>query len=701
VGGTVLGTVARGALERQIRLRLDGEAANIHRLVDKDLELLGRRVEDFASDGHIRLELERLQAPGGGAAEAARGRPAEELVWHLRTNKLPLVAEFADAYVLDRSGKVVARAWSRTASPAAGFNRAGFWYGPLTAPTPALPHPTFVLSTPVRSLDGTRRLGYLQIVVRADLLAGRMRRILTRESLRGMRVGLSSPDGYRLPLFPGDASGVVPDRLEFSSANPRTGWNVDLSIDRRLATLPVSVLVSTFVAINIALVVLALLLFLPSRFFLLEPLAALERAARRITEGDFSARAGYRSGDEVGHLAEAFDLMAAATEERTRKLAQAAEDLRHREAEIRFERDRLDTVIQSMEDGLFILDRNGGVSLANTSARGVLDALGTGLHDAEPEQCAGRRGVLPRSCLACLGDYRHLAKPCTVAVGARTYEIRTTPLPGLDGREAARIVVSRDVTERRRQAAQQAHQERISVLGEIAAVMAHELNNPLSAISMFNQMMLDKLDPSSPLYSHAEVIHRNMLGCKRIIRSMLDMAATSSAGREDFDVRDLVDEVADLLRPVAIQSGTALRIDSKAEDGSIHANELQLRQALINLVMNAIQSTGKRQDGQVAVGSENRGGDIVLRVRDNGPGIPDELRERVFEPFFTTKPPGEGTGLGLPTTRRIIETHGGRLILGRGPDGGAVFEVIIPRRIPLREDRETEMSGAVTLEETF
>jgi signal transduction histidine kinase len=363
------------------------------------------------------------------------------------------------------------------------------------------------------------------------------------------------------------------------------------------------------------------------------------------------------------------------------------------------ERDRLDTVIQSMTDGLFILGRNGEVTLANTTARDVLEILGTGLHDADPEQCAGRRGVLPRSCLACLGDYGHAARPCAVAIGARTYEIRTTPMRGPDGRETARIVVSRDVTERWRQAAQQAHQERISVLGEIAAVMAHELNNPLTAISMFNQMMLDKLDPSSTLYAHAEVIRRNMLGCKRIIRSMLDMAATSTVDREDFDVRDLVDEVAELLRPVAGQSGTVLQVDSEAADGSVHANELQLRQALVNLVLNAVQSCAKVAGGEVAVGTEGRDREVVLRVRDNGPGIPDELRERIFEPFFTTRPPGEGTGLGLPTTRRIVEIHGGRLTLARGADGGAVFEITIPRRIAVTEDRETKkMSDAVMAE---
>lgn len=234
--------------------------------------------------------------------------------------------------------------------------------------------------------------------------------------------------------------------------------------------------------------------------------------------------------------------------------------------------------------------------------------------------------------------------------------------------------------ERLPQADQQAHQERLSVLGEITAVAAHDINNLLSSISMFSQMLLDGLDASSPLHPHARVVHRNTVSCARTVRSLLDMAATSPPVPEDFDVHDLVDEVVELLRPVARQRGTVLQVDAEATDSVLCANELQLRQALVNLVMNAIQAAAKTKRGTVTVGTSNRAGELVLRVGDNGPGIPGELRERVFEPFFTTKPRGEGTGLGLPTTKRIIEAHGGRLILRNGRGGGTVFEMVFPPR---------------------
>ena len=689
LGGYVVTTTARDALERQIRLRLDDQAANTQLAIDRSLELLGRRVEDFASDGHIRLELQRAQDAPTVEREAAR----RELIRHLRTNKLPLVPEFVDARVLGREGEEVVRAYARAAAPPEGFSRDGLWFGPLVPPDGDCPFPSFVLSTPLTAIDGTRLLGFLQILVRADLWANRLRKSLARSPLEEIRLGLSGRDGYRLPLIPSDPGGgpgSMPDianpgaALAFSSTNARTGWAVDLSVDSSALSLPIRTLVSTFIYVGITLVVLAALLLLPSRQFLLKPLAELESAARRITDGDFSARVGYRSNDEVGHLSQAFDVMAGAIQERTHRLARAAQDLEYREAEIRFERDRLNTVIHSMEDGLFILDNRSRVTLANAAAREVLAELGRRHGSVAPGEC--RRGERSEgSCLDCLAQFARPAKGCVVTIGTNVYDIQATPLSDPQGVEIGRILVSRNVTERLRQAEQQSHQERMSVLGEVAAVMAHEMNNPLAAISMFSQMLIDGLEASSPLRTHAEVVHRNTLSCKRTIRSLLDMATTSSLEKADFDPRDLVEDVVELLRPIAERGGTMLLVEGAGAVGSANGDELQLRQALVNLVMNAIQALSEIEDGIVTIEIADRADGVLLRVRDNGPGIPEKLRDHVFEPFFTTKPAGEGTGLGLPTSRRIASAQGGRLTLGSA-EKGTMFELLIPQALGMTKE---------------
>ena len=174
----------------------------------------------------------------------------------------------------------------------------------------------------------------------------------------------------------------------------------------------------------------------------------------------------------------------------------------------------------------------------------------------------GRR----KNCFECIANFRNDVQGCTVTVGSRVYEINGAVLSGPREAAAGKVFVSRDVTVRVRESEQQAHQERLSVLGEIAAVMAHELNNPLAAISMFSQMMLKGLDTGSGARSHAEVIYRNTESCKATIRALLDMATTSTSEFDEFDVDQLVADVTQLLEPVAHRAGVKVAIGAQASN---------------------------------------------------------------------------------------------------------------------------------------
>jgi len=279
-----------------------------------------------------------------------------------------------------------------------------------------------------------------------------------------------------------------------------------------------------------------------------------------------------------------------------------------------------------------------------------------------------------------VANFDNDAHGCVVTIDGKIYEINGTALSGPREAIVGKVFVSRDVTERVRRSDQQAHQERLAVLGEIAAVMAHELNNPLAAISMFSQMLLKGLDTGSGVHSHAEVIHRNTESCKATIRALLEMATTTTSEFDEFDIHSVVADVIQLLEPVAQRSGVTVRFGSRAAHGDAFGDELQLRQVLVNLVMNAIQALSDEHHGKVDIETKDRGDEIAVTVRDNGPGIPTEIRQQIFESFFTTKSPREGTGLGLSTSRRIAETLGGRLTLKRGQPGWTEFEVVVPRK---------------------
>ena len=515
VGGFVVTSTAQGALRKEIQSRLDERAAAARLLVRHHLDLVGRRAEDFASDGFIRTSLEALVSGDAGARKPLRD--------HLVANKLPLVEAFVDAAVLGPDGTPLLQVHGGATGAAA----AGTSYTPLLPAGGPRDYPSFAVSTPLKNLAGDRRIGTLVLQVQADLWVRRM----TERAKAGTAVLLRS-GGAELDL----AGAAFPaDSISYTSTIPESGWTMVVAADRAAITGQTKKLRDRFVSIaGVLLVVTAFVLFFPMRF-LLRPLGRIREAARRIAAGDFSVRVGYNSKDEIGDLSRAFDIMAQAVEERTR-------ELQGREAAIRLERDRLDVVIRSMRDSLFSIGEDGEVTFANEAARPLVAALkrSGGL---TADRCLHSEGA---DCMRCLRGAVLPRGACTLEVEDRVYEVHVSPLPGGGGR----LCVGRDVTERVAQAKVQAHQERMNVLGNISAVMAHELNNPLAAIAMFSQMLETQLDPGTPSHEAAEVITRNAETCKRTIRGLLDTAVHAPPERVEFDLDELVDDIRRFLRPI-------------------------------------------------------------------------------------------------------------------------------------------------------
>ena len=134
------------------------------------------------------------------------------------------------------------------------------------------------------------------------------------------------------------------------------------------------------------------------------------------------------------------------------------------------------------------------------------------------------------------------------------------------------------------------------------------------------------------------------------------------------------------LRLAAFDRNNAVVVEPRLADGlpPIRGSANRLVQVLLNLLLNANQALAGRPDARVVVESARDGRSVVVQVRDNGPGIPEEQRHRVFDPFFTTRAPGEGTGLGLSIAFDIVREHGGELELGAAPEGGACFTIRLP-----------------------
>ena len=696
VGGSLAANSASSALEEEILLRLRYQCRAWADALDGDLRLLTRRCEDFASDGYIR-ESAAAVAAGGDGAERVR----TELRRHLARNKLPLVADFSELAVLDEEGAVLTTAMG--AAPFAEAVAAGArsaesapWHSGFLGRDEEDGAPLQAIAVPLRALDGTRRIGSLVAWVRTDrwigsalrtVEQGEPRREETLDLVLADTVG-SEVEVPRLRLGrevvvpaqgvtlrksgaarhddPVSARGSISVHLPLAA----NGWTVRARLNAPGALAPVAGLQARFLLVGIALAAgIGMLLFFPMRF-LARPLVRLREAAQRLQAGDLAVRVESDTGDEIGDLARGFNHMAEAVETRTKRLEDAAR-------EVASERDRLDAVIANLRDGLVVLGGDGRAVLSNAAAKPLLDLVTA----KDPRilahyQCDDAAGA--SACARCLLDPVRPPRSCVVDVAGRVLEIHATPLPpGRDGRRG-RVLLARDITDRVAQDERQIHQERLSVLGEVAAVMAHEINNPLAAIRMFAQMTDQGLPPNSPYHEHLGVIRRNTENCERAIRELLDYATGASPEVGEVDLHATVQDAARFVRPVAERAGVRVALELGSADPALSGDEIQLRQVFVNLLMNAIQAIGRR-GGAVAMSTRDDGAHVVVDVTDDGPGVPGEITGRLFEPFFTTKRRGAGTGLGLPTARRIAELHGGGLELTESRPGRTVFRVRLRR----------------------
>jgi PAS domain S-box-containing protein len=231
-----------------------------------------------------------------------------------------------------------------------------------------------------------------------------------------------------------------------------------------------------------------------------------------------------------------------------------------------------------------------------------------------------------------------------------------------------------------RQAESLMQSEKLAVMGQLLAGVAHELNNPLSVVLGQAALLRNQLR-GGPLDERAGKIVNAADRCARIVRNFLALARQRPAQRERADINAIVREAVELLAyPLRVDS-IEVALDLAEEIAPLWADANQLHQVVVNLLTNAHQALRQQPPPRritITTRGDAQGGVGTLTVADNGPGIPPEIRTRIFEPFFTTKAVGQGTGLGLSLCQGIIEAHGGVLRLDDAPAGGAVFRIELP-----------------------
>jgi two-component system sensor kinase FixL len=223
---------------------------------------------------------------------------------------------------------------------------------------------------------------------------------------------------------------------------------------------------------------------------------------------------------------------------------------------------------------------------------------------------------------------------------------------------------------------------RLNSMGQMAATLAHELNQPLTAATVYLHAGQSDLAQSGPLGDSAgrslELAKAQLLRAGHIIRRMRDLISSGSRTFAEESVASMIDDLAPVFSLISRDTDVPIRIDIHDADDDVVADRIQIQQAVTNLVRNGVDAVSEQRNGIISLVGRSLGAEgYEIIVEDNGPGIAEIDMDRIFQPLTTSK--AGGMGLGLSVTRSIVESHGSQLVVGRSPLGGAAFSFRLPR----------------------
>ncbi len=344
---------------------------------------------------------------------------------------------------------------------------------------------------------------------------------------------------------------------------------------------------------------------------------------------------------------------------------------------IRRGNDDWESVFEALSVGLALVDRTGCIhranrALAEMARRPVPALVGEELTEVLPQPAGLLRKVLDA---ALAGDQ---SKPLLAHGDAEKRVYRLSAAAATKGLGA--VVLVEDVTEQDALQTELIQSEKLAAVGQLVSGVAHELNNPLTSIAGLAELLLEQPDTPARARMHLEVVQEQAERAGRIVQNLLTFARKGPPQRRPINLNSIARRTMQLMAREFETNGVELTPRLTQEIPDVLADEHQPLQVAANLLTNALQAmreVPRDELRRVVVETAHTEQEVRLSVRDTGPGLPDEVGDRIFTPFFTTKEPGHGTGLGLSISYRSIDTHNGTLTASR-EDGETVFTVILP-----------------------
>ena len=429
---------------------------------------------------------------------------------------------------------------------------------------------------------------------------------------------------------------------------------------------------------QVALIVLiSVLILLPIGLWLsrsiIRPLSALVSAIDRVGKGEASPKVEIPTQDEIGYLGRRFNEMVDALAEKDRLLTRLYEQERERADR---HRGYSDFLLRSMTTGVIGVDAVGRITRCNPAALDILDLPPDwSADDAPPPPVGTEHPILDLLRTTLTGDGSHLRQEFWLQTESGRHKwvgVHTAPLHNQEGCLVGASALITDLTAVRKLQEEVRRKDRLAAIGQLSAGIAHEIRNPLGAIEGFTELLARKLHDHSTQQLLGEIVHE-VKHLNHIVTNFLAFAREPQLHYEPTDISALIDNTVTLLlsthpHPVTLAS----RLPTGLPLVPVDPNEF--RRALFNILINALQAMP--DGGVLQVDAAVDDDWLTVTVRDNGPGIPDAVKDRIFNPFFTTK--DEGTGLGLAIAHKIVDGHRGVIEVDSAPGMGTAFTIRLP-----------------------
>ncbi len=356
-------------------------------------------------------------------------------------------------------------------------------------------------------------------------------------------------------------------------------------------------------------------------------------------------------------------------------------------SQIAMENEKLETVLDSMTDGVIVLDRSHRVTLYNKAAQRVLPVTTPEMEEKPVWTVVGDREVADFLRMSLENQDKVVDKEFTIDSGGRSRVFTISFMPLVqDGEIQGTILHVEDITERRSKEARLHRAESLASLTTLAAGIAHEIKNPLGSIGIHIQLIQKTLSGAGRLdrktvNHYLEIITEEVDRLNRIVVDFLFAVRPMDARLEEQDVNKLLEDLIEFVHFELEEAGVNLETRLAEDLPLMEFDEKLLKQALLNIINNAVAAMA--DGGTLTVSTERRGEVVLVHVQDTGTGISDENMAKIFEPYFTTK--DFGSGLGLTVVYKIVKEHGGEIAVKSKEGEGTTFTISLP--IPVKELR--------------